>query len=427
MTAGATRSLVLEPGPPTGPGHRRGRRWWYAAGAALVALVAAATVLLTGDDGRDVVAPPTASPAPTPGSTSEPSPSPSGPVTVVDRSTAVWPSEGSGVRPADPVEAARGFAVDFLGFSDPVVGAFRAGDSRSGEVEVRPVGNGPVTTVLLRRLAGEETWSVLGAATAEIVVTEPAASAEIRSPVTVRGSALAFEGTVRVQVRQDGSRTPLGEGFVTGGGDRMRPFEGSVGFRDPSAAYGALVLFTASEEDGRVWTATVLRVRLGSGGAGPAACGTFQAPRPSLAAGQMEVGVFYTCDPQSRAEPSPFRVYRVAPASPGVLRAAMGALLAGPSPEERAAGLTSFFSSATAGMLRGVSLEDGHAVVDLGDLRPVVPNASSSAGSAMLLSELDATAFQFPAVSTVEYRLEGSCTAFTEWLQVGGCEPRPRR
>jgi hypothetical protein len=65
-------------------------------------------------------------------------------------------------------------------------------------------------------------------------------------------------------------------------------------------------------------------------------------------------------------------------------------------------------------------------VVDFHDLRTVIPNASTSAGSGMLLAQLDATVFQFDSVSSVVYRIEGDCEAFNEWLQFGGCEPRVR-
>jgi hypothetical protein len=60
-------------------------------------------------------------------------------------------------------------------------------------------------------------------------------------------------------------------------------------------------------------------------------------------------------------------------------------------------------------------------VVDLGDLRSVIPNASTSTGSTLLLEQLNATVFQFSTAERVDYRLEGSCDAFFEWLQ-RGCE-----
>jgi hypothetical protein len=295
MTTGATGSggpggEPEEPGAE-GPVWQRPYARWLAAALAAMAGFALVVALLQSDEhtvaGTDPTpsatatpsasASPSASPTPSPsataseqaspGPTGSPAASPTGAAPgAVDRSTAVWPVEGSDVSYADPVSAAGGFATDFVGFTAPVVGEFQQGDARSGEVEVRPRADGPVTTVLVRQLSGEDTWSVLGAVTASIELTEPATSAVISSPVTVRGSALAFEGTVVVQVREDGRREPLGEGFVTGGGDVMRPFEGTVDFAPPSQERGALVLLTESAEDGQVWEAAVVRVGLEQAG-----------------------------------------------------------------------------------------------------------------------------------------------------------------
>ena len=102
------------------------------------------------------------------------------------------------------------------------------------------------------------------------------------------------------------------------------------------------------------------------------------------------------------------------------LEAALDALLAGPSPQEREAGIGSWFSDATAGMLRSASVDDdGHAIVDFDDLRTVIPNAASSTGSRLLLLELNGTVFGVPEIRTVEYRIDGSCGAFWDWLQYG--------
>lgn len=419
---------VRTPPLPQGSDTRstRARRGWYAAGGVVVLAVLAllAAALLRDGGETDTIVPPASPAVQSPAASAPPAP-PAPP--AVDRSTAVWPVSGSAVTYDDPVDAARGFAVDYLGFTSPVVGAFRQGDSRSGEVPVQPLATGPETTVLVRQLSGEQTWSVLGASTGQIEVTEPATSAVVRSPLDVRGSAQAFEGNVLVQVRQDGRTAPLGEMPMTGGGDQMRDFSGTVTFAAPTAGFGALVVLSHSAKDGSVWQAAVQRLRFGTGVAPAAAdCDGFMAARPALGSGQMEVAVVYTCDPGSSAEGTPFTVYRAVPESSTVLRASLTALLAGPTAEEREAGLTSMFSASTASLLRGVTLTDGHAVVDFGDLRPVVPSASSSAGSTILLSQLDGTVFRFPTVRSAEYRIEGSCTTFTEWLQLGGCVPRTR-
>lgn len=130
----------------------------------------------------------------------------------------------------------------------------------------------------------------------------------------------------------------------------------------------------------------------------------------------MQVRVFFSRDER------PVAVTREVPRSPAPLRAALEALLRGPTAEERAERIFSFFSEETGSMLRGVSIDDdGHAVVDFHDLRRVIPNASTSAGSAILLGELNSTVFQFPTVRSVEYRIERDCQAFGEWLQYGEC------
>jgi hypothetical protein len=176
--------------------------------------------------------------------------------------SAVWPLVGSDVRYDDPEEAARTFAEDFIGFTDPLVGDFQAGDSRSGEVEVQPRDDGPVTTVLVRQLGDDDSWWVLGAVTANITVDQPSAGSTIDDPVTLTGQALAFEGTVQVEVRGDGSIMPLGEGFVTGsGGPDPGPFEGEVEWANPGGGWGALVFYTYGGEDPVVWEASVVRVR----------------------------------------------------------------------------------------------------------------------------------------------------------------------
>jgi hypothetical protein len=201
--------------------------------------------------------------APTTVTTAPPTTRPTPPPTTApagDTSTAVFPAATSGTRFDDPVDAARAFAVDAVGFTDPLVGEFVQGDARSGEVEVRPLARGPVTTVFVRQLGTDGSWWVLGSATANVTVDTPAAGDRITSPVTVRGSALAFEGNVAVEVRADGRSRPIGTGVVTGG-DQTRPFEGRIAFTSPGEGYGSLLFLTHSARDGRVWQAATLRVR----------------------------------------------------------------------------------------------------------------------------------------------------------------------
>ncbi|MDX1673517.1 MAG: GerMN domain-containing protein [Longimicrobiales bacterium] len=128
------------------------------------------------------------------------------------------------------------------------------------------------------------------------------------------------------------------------------------------------------------------------------------------------VFVFFTDSTESQvpvARPGPDTVHG--------LRAAFEALLRGPSAGEEGRYFT-WFSRETAGLLRDVTVRDGFAVVDFEDFRSVIPNAVGSAGALVLLDELTATAFQFPGIRRVEFRIEGSCDALMGWLQLG-CYP----
>lgn len=262
---GAERSGTHVGGPPPGgtPTPRRPILLIVALAVAIAVIAALVAVIVWPDDSDDVTTEPTTTDAPaTTASTAAPSTTAVPPtVAPVDTSTAVFPYGTGDVRYFDPVEAARAFAVDFVGFTDPLVGEFMQGDARSGEVEVRPTANGPVTTVFVRQLGTDGSWWILGSATAYITAEIPGQGDAISSPVTVSGSALTFEGMVVVEVREDSVREPLGTGYVTGGGDEMRPFSGQVSFSPASARYGAMVFLSHSAENGQVWEAAVYRVR----------------------------------------------------------------------------------------------------------------------------------------------------------------------
>ena len=250
--------------PGSTPGPRRPILLIVALAVAVAVIAALVAVIVwPEDESDDAATEPTTTEAPaTTATTTAPSTTAAPPtVAPVDTSTAVFPYGTGDVRYTDPVEVARAFAEDFVGFTDPLVGDFMQGDSRSGEVEVRPMADGPVTSVFVRQIGTDGSWWVLGSATGDITTDAPGPGDAITSPVTVSGSALAFEGAVVVEVRQDGAREPLGTGYVTGGGDEMRPFSGPVSFSPPSADYGAMVFLTHSAEDGRVWNAAVYRVR----------------------------------------------------------------------------------------------------------------------------------------------------------------------
>ena len=182
-----------------------------------------------------------------------------GGITDEEAATVVWPDPGGSTSFTDPEAAARGFAEDVVGFTNPVHGAFQAGDSRSGEVEVRAQADGPVTTVAVRQMSDDH-WYVLTAVTEQIEVTLPSAGSAIDHPLLVEGRAQAFEGTVRVAVHARGGTEPLGEGFVTGSGSEMGPFSGEIAWENPGGGWGFVLFVIDSAEDGSPWQAAALPV-----------------------------------------------------------------------------------------------------------------------------------------------------------------------
>ena len=182
---------------------------------------------------------------------------------LVDRFGVAFPDPTTSQSYESPDAVARAYATDVLGFTELEVGEFRQGDARSGEVPVTDRPGGPETTVLVRQME-DQAWYVLGSTNADIEVQEPTAGADLTSPFTTRGTALAFEGQVDVVVLAQGGSEPLGEGFVTGSGSPPAgPFEGEITFDPPGEETpGVLVYRSLSAEDGHVMWAASFPVRL---------------------------------------------------------------------------------------------------------------------------------------------------------------------
>lgn len=133
--------------------------------------------------------------------------------------------------------------------------------------------------------------------------------------------------------------------------------------------------------------------------------------RPEVTEGTRIVQVYFSCHEEL------LPVTRRVPQTQAVLRASLEELLAGPTVRELRAGFHSFFSSATAGMLESVTVENGVARIAFRDFSRVIPNASTSAGSEQLLAQLRATIFQYPTVSEAWITFSDDCAAFWNWLQ----------
>jgi hypothetical protein len=234
-------------------------------GALVIAAVVAAVVLTNDDDDEPVsteettttTVAETTTTAPEETTTTAPQ------FQTVDPDVPVFPDPTTSRRFDDPVAVATAFATDLVGFSDPVVGEFQAGDSRSGEVEVRGFAAGAPTTVLVRQLE-DDSWWVIGATTDSIRLATPEPGAQITSPQELTGMAYAFEGTVDVRLYVDGTQEPIAETFVTGRGDGvLGDFSGELTFTDTTGAtHGVLVLSSAGGEDDAPIEAAAIRVLL---------------------------------------------------------------------------------------------------------------------------------------------------------------------
>jgi hypothetical protein len=170
----------------------------------------------------------------------------------------------------------------------------------------------------------------------------------------------------------------------------------------------------------RVWMPGATGVNFGFG------CAPLPAPTPGP--GEELVSVYWSCFVPGTPGASPVASFgRVVPAGDdqALLTAAVESLLAGPTASEQAAGASSLFSAATAGLLLDLTLApDGSVTVNFDpSLATILTNASASAASEQLLRELDATVFLRPGVTGAEYQLGGSCDDFFAWLQ-RPCTPR---
>ena len=141
---------------------------------------------------------------------------------------------------------------------------------------------------------------------------------------------------------------------------------------------------------------------------------------PDPVEGLRVVTVYFTCGNSVLPTADNF-VYRRVAESERLLAATINELLQGPSAQETDLGFRSVFSVSSAGGLESAKVTNGEAVVDFTDLPQVVGIAALN-DIDFFVANLNANVFQFDAVQSVEYRLEGSCVAFWDFLGDGsGC------
>lgn len=150
--------------------------------------------------------------------------------------------------------------------------------------------------------------------------------------------------------------------------------------------------------------------------------------------GQMTVSVYFgntRLNPNTQDCSKVYPVARKIPETTAVARSALNELFKGPSAAEKNQGYTSFFSDKTKDILLDVKIEDKTAYVNLRDIRNIIPNASSSCGSAQLMAEIENTLKQFSTIDKVIIAINGSAKTFYEWIGVGcnesnnNCDSKP--
>jgi len=142
-------------------------------------------------------------------------------------------------------------------------------------------------------------------------------------------------------------------------------------------------------------------------------------PEPAPDPNTVQVWIHLTNDRFGDPCTEVYPVPREVPAD-DPLTGALEALLAGPTESERDQGYGGWFSDETAGMLRSVDVVSGTVIVQFGDLREIIPNASTSCGSSALLAQLDRTVLGVAegVAPPVLYGIDGDQDAFYEWLQL---------
>jgi hypothetical protein len=200
------------------------------------------------------------------------------------------------------VATARAFLARELGMTNMVAGPFRSTGAGAGEVGFRHKfgegrrllpQTGPYAVVVrLQRLPAG--WWVLGVDGRSIQITSPARLQRIGSPLTVRGSAEVYEGSLYFKVTQDrpGRDLLLGQGLVDGRASTRPGDLGQLRFRQPASTAPGWVIFYDAAADGSngIIQATMVRVRFAAATPAPRILEVTTSPRlRTLEGGWLEL------------------------------------------------------------------------------------------------------------------------------------------
>jgi hypothetical protein len=255
-------------------------------------LLVAGTLLLAAGIGTTVALTtrqaPTATAAAPAGPNSAAPSDPTTPPTATTPKAPDTPARGDG---AKAVATARAFLAHQLGMTDMAAGPFRSTGARTGEVGFRhkfgegrqplPQTGPHAVVVRLQRLPAG--WWVLGVDGRSIQITSPTRLQRISSPLTVRGTAEVYEGTLYFKVTQDrpGRDLVLGQGFVDGRASTQPGDLGQLRFRQPASTAPGWVTFYDAAADGSngMVQATMVRVQFAAATPAPRILEVTTSPR----------------------------------------------------------------------------------------------------------------------------------------------------
>jgi hypothetical protein len=143
-------------------------------------------------------------------------------------------------------------------------------------------------------------------------------------------------------------------------------------------------------------------------------------PKAEEVQGETKFTIYYTCEDKL------YPVHRFILDTEEIsLQTVLEELLKGPTAEEQALGFHSWFSDETAGMLNNVVIEGGTAIIDFANFSSIIPNASTSAGKKVLVSQLSTVVFKHNTAENIVFQFDGSTEDFCYWMEVV-CEPYSR-
>lgn len=313
------------------------------------------------------------------------------PTEAADLTAALWPPPG-GERFDTPEAAAESFVEDFVGLDDPRFGETQLEEPRRVQIAVLAqredgsVFEGQIRSTLHLVQGGDDNWHVTLAQSDELSIDTENLDVGPTS-ATVSGHGNGFEGNLVVRVRTlTGDELAHGVDTVTQGTDPL-PFEVSVTYARPQQQDGAIML---TNDGGFEAIADFTIV--------PVDFGTVPGEIRTITVEVYFVGADDVAQVVERDVEFP-----------ALLTGAMAELFEGPSQSEQGRGLRSALPAEGADLVTA-----GVAVVDIPTA--VAAQVLPAEQAALVVEQLRRTAVQFDSVTTVEFRIGGSCDAFATWI-----------